>query len=184
MIAEIVAALMVGALVIGMILEPLVRGTTSRVSVLPPEPLDPEETPRGAALSALKEIEFDKATGKLSDDDYSALTNRYTVAAVEAIREEERVSRGLPGGERQDVGAPDAVEAVIAAKVRALRSASAPPAPGTAVCPTCGPRPEPNAVFCSTCGSRLPTGVSCVGCGASLPPDGKYCESCGRKVAA
>ena len=43
---------------------------------------DPEETPRGQALLALKEIEFDRATGKLSDNDYAMLRTRYEAAAI------------------------------------------------------------------------------------------------------
>ena len=35
------------------------------------EPEDLEETPKGIALAALREIEFDRATGKLSDEDYA-----------------------------------------------------------------------------------------------------------------
>ena len=180
MIVEIIAALVVGALALGLVLEPVVRGARGGRSPDPLDQIDPEDTPRGAALAALKEIEFDKATGKLSDADYSMLNERYTAAAVRAMRDEESAALSMP----RDESAPDAVEAVIAAKVRALRSASAPPAPGAPVCPTCGPRPEPDAIFCSTCGSRLPTGATCGGCGAPLPLDGKFCEACGRKVAA
>ena len=49
------------------------------------EPLDPEETPKGVALAALKEIEFDRETGKLSDVDYEFLKSKYTGQALEAI---------------------------------------------------------------------------------------------------
>jgi hypothetical protein len=31
-----------------------------------------------SAIDALREIEFDRATGKLSDDDYAALKTEYT----------------------------------------------------------------------------------------------------------
>ncbi len=48
---------------------------------------DPEDdlSPRAVALRALKEIEFDRATGKLSDADYEALEREYTAAAVAAL---------------------------------------------------------------------------------------------------
>ena len=167
---EVAAAAVVGVLALAWVLEPLLRP----VAGSPPddEPLDPEETRRGIALAALKEIEFDRATGKLSDGDYQELKARYTDTALAALRAE---AAG---------GGPDDVEAMIAGRVRSLRSARAStPSPAPA-CPACGPRPEPDAVFCSSCGSRLTAPGACGQCGATLPPDSRFCESCGTRVAA
>jgi hypothetical protein len=119
------------------------------------------------ALTALKEIEFDRETGKLSDADYAYLKEKYTAAALEALRAE----------------GPDDIEAMVAARVRVLRSASA-PSPGAMVCAACGPRPEPDAVFCSGCGVRLAVAGQCERCGAALAPDSRFCEGCGCRVAA
>jgi len=44
------------------------------------------DAPRNPALDALREIEFDRETGKLSDADYQALRSTYTQAAVELMR--------------------------------------------------------------------------------------------------
>lgn len=38
------------------------------------------------AIDALREIEFDRATGKLSDTDYASLKASYTQQAVDAMR--------------------------------------------------------------------------------------------------
>lgn len=43
---------------------------------------------RGEAIDALREIEFDRATGKLSDSDYNSLKSTYTRRAVDAMRAE------------------------------------------------------------------------------------------------
>ncbi|MEP7228390.1 MAG: zinc ribbon domain-containing protein [Gemmatimonadales bacterium] len=180
MAGEAVAALVVGIVALWLVLQPLVRPRSS--PPLPYEPLDPEETPKGVALAALKEIEFDRETGKLSDDDYEFLKAKYTVTAVEALRQEQ-------------VGAvSNDLEALIAAKVRALRSASATTPSDTAPlctssgsapgCEICGPRPEADAVFCSTCGRRLTAPQHCDRCGAGLVPGSRFCEACGRPVAA
>lgn len=186
MIAEVIAAVIVGAVALGLVLEPLLR-TPGRSGLAElAEAGDPEDTPRGMALSALKEIEFDRATGKLSDSDYQMLNTQYTAKALEATREEERetANRAPALSERPEVaGSPEAIEAIIAAKVRAIRLGAA-QLPGAPVCPTDGPRPEPDAIFCSTCGSRLPTGAACAGCHAPIPTDAHFCEACGRKVAA
>jgi len=175
---EAVTALLVGCAVVYLVLEPLIRGIAH--DVLPAEAEDLEQTPKGIALSALKEIEFDRATGKLSDADYQMLHARYTAKALEALRMEavqtSRVGMGA--------GTPDDIEARIAAKVTALRSASTPTSPGAVSCPACGPRPEPDAVFCSDCGTRLGAAGICASCGSRLAPGGAFCEGCGTRVAA
>jgi rRNA maturation endonuclease Nob1 len=146
MALEAVAALVVAVAVLWVVLQPLISPGMPRSAPL--EPLDPEETPKGIALAALKEIEFDRETGKLSDADYEYLKAKYTSAALEALRREPREPLSSD------------VEALIAARVRALRSASAATSSNTSAlaCVTCGPRPEPDAVFCSTCGGALGAG--------------------------
>jgi hypothetical protein len=167
MILEVVAAALVGLAVVWLVLQPLIA--PGRPSAPVYEPPEPEETPKGIALAALKEIEFDRETGKLSDEDYAFLKSKYTGAALEALRAEEK------GGD---------VEVMIAARVRALRSAATSAPPGAPTCPTCGPRPESDAVFCSTCGQRLQPGGACAGCGADVSPGSRFCEQCGTGVAA
>jgi hypothetical protein len=167
---ELGLAVALAAGVLWIVFQPLVRrGPTAPV---PAEPLDPEETTRGVALAALKEIEFDRATGKLSDADYEELKARYTAAALAALRKDSAAD------------GPDDVEALIAGRVRSLRFARASTPSPTPACPACGPRPEPDAVFCSSCGFRLEPPAWCGGCGASLPRDSRYCEACGTRVAA
>lgn len=181
MAGEALAAVVVGIAALWLVLQPLIRPRSS--PPLPFEPLDPEETPKGVALAALKEIEFDRETGKLSDEDYELLKAKYTLAAVEALR-----------GEQAGLVSND-IEALIAAKVRSLRSAPAttpldtcpPPAAASGsgpACDICGPRPEPDAVYCSTCGRRLAARQYCDRCGAGLVPGSRFCEACGRPVAA
>ena len=123
-----------------------------------------------AAVIALREIEFDRATGKLSDADYAELKTRYTREAIAAMRR----SATAPATETAASGRPtdDELEAVVRAyrdnKVRCLE---------------CGPRPEPDAVFCSNCGRYLRD--RCAGCGAPvLAADARYCETCGTSLAA
>jgi hypothetical protein len=170
MLAETLAAALVGLLALFVVLRPLIWPAPPEAPVF--EPVEQEETPRGVALLALKEIEFDRETGKLSDEDYRFLKEKYTAQALEALRAEE----GTKG--------PADVEALIAHRVRALRSAAASAPPGARVCVTCGPRPEADAVFCSTCGSRLPAAATCGHCGAALGVDSRFCEGCGSRVAA
>ncbi len=163
MIWEAVAAALLGVAIIWLVLQPLVRPGAPRLSIYVPP--DPEETRRGVAIAALKEIEFDRETGKLSDVDYAYLKARYTGEALDALRADEATAAGSD------------IEALIAARTRSL-------AGGTPMCATCGPRPEADAVFCSTCGVRIASTYDCSRCGAAVPADGRFCEQCGTGVAA
>ena len=139
MAGEAIAAALVGLAALWLGLQPLF---TAGKPLPPSEPLDLEETPRGVALAALKEIDFDRETGKLSEADYQFLKAKYTAIALEALRTE------------SDDTSAERLEAMIAARVRAVRTPGVDSGPR---CGTCGPRPEPDAVFCSTCGHRLGT---------------------------
>ena len=128
MALELLGALAIAALVLWLVFEPVLGLPRKSSEILEPEA--PEETRRGTALLALKEIEFDRETGKLSDRDYDLLKARYSAEALSAIAEE-------------DAAAQEASPAV--------------PVAGILSCATCGPRPEPDAVFCSHCGRRRGT---------------------------
>lgn len=133
------------------------------------EGADPDDdlSPRAVALRALKEIEFDRATGKLSDADYETLQAKYMAEALAALRREER------SGKR---------EAELPAPTKSTLPSSDVPRRS---CPTHGPRPESDAQFCSECGSRLGSAPGyCSRCGTSLERDARYCHSCGARVAA
>lgn len=123
---------------------------------------DDDMSPQTVALRALKEIEFDRATGKLSDTDYDQLKAKYTAEALAAMR-------GEPGSGSREPGVT--------------------PAPGsripTPTCPEHGPRPEPGAQFCSDCGRRLGAAPGyCARCGTALETESRYCNTCGARVAA
>ena len=146
---ELAAAAILAALILWMVLEPLLRTGPARVRAW--EPPEPEETARGVALAALREIEFDRETGKLSEADYAELKTRYTREALAALRDDPSAVPAVPAASAPSApSAPsDDLEAMIAARTRAILGAAAPP------CEFCGPRPEPDAAWCSTCGRRL-----------------------------
>jgi len=130
---------------------------------------DPDDdlSPQAVALRALKEIEFDRATGKLSDADYETLKAKYTAEALAALRTE---------AETRDEGRGMSLAPAV------THPSSPVPRP---TCPTHGPRPETDAEFCSECGTRLASAPGyCSRCGASLERDARYCHACGARTAA
>jgi double zinc ribbon protein len=174
MALEIVGALLIGLLVLWLVFEPALFPGRSTRRV--PEPEAPEETRRGIALLSLKEIEFDRATGKLSEGDYETLRTRYAGEAIAALAADQAGPNGAAG-----TGDP---EALIAARLHQLRSARTAGQPAPPSCSSCGPRPEPDARFCSACGLPLGTVSFCSSCGTALDVDNRFCTSCGSRVAA
>jgi hypothetical protein len=115
-------------------------------------------------IVALREIEFDRATGKLSESDYAELKRKYSQRALDELR----TTRG-------DV-APDPVPSdPIEARVLEYRQTHS-------ECPTCGVRPESDAVYCSTCGSYLSR--TCPRCASEVSEAGAaFCSRCGTTLA-
>src|SRR6185437_8042428 len=70
-----------------------------------------DSTSRESAIAALREIEFDRATGKLSETDYAALKAQYTRQAILAMRQQE--SADLPSSGVLHVD--DEIEAAVRA---------------------------------------------------------------------
>jgi hypothetical protein len=167
----VIVALVIGTLLavgaLAFVLYPVFFGVTRRATYAA---VVPRQSEREAAVGALREIEFDRATGKLSDTDYADLKARYTEEAVQAMRREDARPAEAPAGDGAE--ADDEIEAAV----RAYRAQHA-------ACPTCGPRPEPDADFCSTCGRYLHD--RCADCGAPVEAlDARYCLKCGNRLAA
>ena len=124
----------------------------------------------GTAIAALREIEFDKATGKLSDKDYDALRMMYTRDALAELRAADNLVAASvqAGGPVTD----DMIEAAIRRAKNAAHD-----------CTVCGPRPEPDGVFCSSCGRHL--AGNCGKCGTKVEMVGaRFCTGCGEGLAA
>ena len=131
----------------------------------------PRRAPEGAheptradrAVAALREIEFDRETGKLSESDYHALRTAYTADALAAMR-------------AQDASHVSVAEDEIEAAILQYRSRRL-------TCASCGPRREPEAIYCSTCGCYL--AGTCGRCGATVTGTGaRFCAACGHDLAA
>ena len=160
-------ALLVGTVIaliaVGFVLLPLFTDDTAARTRPAPAPV--ESAPPGTdAIGALREIEFDRATGKLSDADYETLKARYTGEALESMRASEQATVSPEALDRAE-------EAILRYRRRATR------------CVACGPRSEPDALYCSTCGRYLPG--RCDGCGAAVSePAARFCAACGKTLAA
>ncbi len=142
----LLGAVLVTAAVVLYVVQPVFSGEKASLASLDEE-FTEAEARRHLSLVALRDVEYDYATGKVDERDYRRLRDELGREALDALREVRR-SR-----ERAESSAPatDAVandlEQEIAAYRAALRA-------GT-LCDSCGAANVAEAVFCATCGSRL-----------------------------
>lgn len=142
---ELAAALVLAAVVLWLVLSPM-YGTAAVAAA--PNPLDdlvdPLETPRGRALEAIRELEFDRATGKIGERDFAELSARYSAEALQVLRTE------APGH-----GGPTCLQC------------GPRPEADAQFCSSCG-ADLATKLRCASCGAPFPaTGRFCTECGAA-----------------
>lgn len=114
---------------------------------------------REAVLSALRDLDFDFKTGKVTEEDYVPLRAQLM---EEAARSMERVSEE-----------EDKFEALIESRRRTLQKGP--------TCGTCGTALEDGQRYCAKCGSAVQE-ESCPSCGRKIRLGDQFCSSCGTKI--
>lgn len=150
------------AVVVALLGMPLLR--RRRPSASGPERLVAGSADEDPAVLALREIELDRAMGKLSESDYTALRAKYEAAAA-------ATTAAVPAAAPPAGALEDRAEALV----RYWRERRT-------ECAECGVRPEPEARYCSNCGRRL---APCPACGRQVTePGARHCASCGASLSA
>jgi membrane protease subunit (stomatin/prohibitin family) len=93
-------------------------------------------------LRSIKELEFDRAMGKLSDNDFQEMSGRLRARAARLMRD---LDAG--GGYRAQV------EQDLAKRLSEAPAAAA--APVVRFCSACGTERDADAKFCKNCGTKL-----------------------------
>lgn len=155
---------------LSLVLAPLINdGSEAATKVKPRVRTGPAPEASDGAVAALREIEFDRETGKLSDSDYAELKSRYTRAALDELRASDAANASMNAVAVLEI---DPVEAAIS-RARAQQKS----------CIDCGPRSEPDATYCSNCGRFFPG--QCSHCGVPVTsPGSAFCSSCGEVLVA
>src|SRR3990170_7322231 len=136
---ELVGMVLIVAATGVLILWPLLRRTDSASAEIAIAPAD-RGREKEMALAAIRELEFDYATGKISPEDYAVLRARYEAKALEAISQ----TAATPASEVDDGGGRH-LEALLEAEIAAARSKSR--------CVSCGQSLPREARFCPSCGA-------------------------------
>jgi cytochrome c-type biogenesis protein CcmI len=112
---------------------------------------------RGLAVQGLRELEFDREMGKLSDADYGALRTALENRALKAMQETDQLRDQLRKSSLSIAPTPaaEAVKRPVDQQppVLVLRPETRPP--DVLFCPQCGTRTLKDARFCAECGTAL-----------------------------
>ena len=136
----ILGAVLLVAAVVLFILQPMLSGQSASMHRELDEPTEAEAR-RRVTLLALRDVEYDYATGKLDENDYRTLKRELAAEALTAL---ERFDAETAAG---PAAAPPELEAEIERLRRGMES-------GT-TCSTCGSANEAGSRFCAYCGSPL-----------------------------
>jgi hypothetical protein len=109
---------------------------------------------KASLLVALRDLEAERDSGKLSGDDFRELNEQYRIRAREVLRELDALLS--PHRSAAQALLKSAASGDVAAASRASKPvvAETPAAPS---CTSCGVANDVDAVFCKKCGARLRT---------------------------
>jgi hypothetical protein len=123
-------------------LRPLVSAEEDRTAMFGHRTRAALEREKMLALRSIKELEFDRAMGKLSEPDWREMSGRLRARAT-------RLMRQLDAG----AGYREQIERELAQRLGdAARSRDLPSVPGCAACATVN---DVDAKFCKNCGNKL-----------------------------
>jgi hypothetical protein len=148
---------------------------------------------RETVLNALRDLDFDHTTGKITAEDYAPQRAELVAQGVAVLKQLDELGVAPNGASasaddeieravraRRKV-APRAVDDLIEGEVAARRRARA-PAADAVTCPQCGASAQASDKFCPQCGAAL--SITCPECGRPARPDDKFCAGCGAKLLA
>lgn len=137
------------------------RQGSRKGDVLAPKTVVTQDGRRESIFAALRDLDFDFRTGKVSEEDYQPLRAQLTIEAAQYIESEKNKDEQL--------------EALIQTRRKAKSQG--------VTCEQCGAPMKAGQQFCSKCGSTAKS-TSCPSCGKKMHASDLFCSSCGTKVEA
>jgi RNA polymerase subunit RPABC4/transcription elongation factor Spt4 len=140
-------------------------------------------------FTSLQDLDFEKAAGKLSEEDYEHARNDYLLQVSKVMarldelapKKKPRTKEGVKKRRKQEAQGASATEDG--------------PDEVSSSCPSCQEPLPQDARFCPVCGEETTAASetedapdeissSCPSCQESLPENARFCPECGEKVSA
>ena len=144
MLTVLMAATALVGLAVVRSVRPLVSDQDDRTTMVGQRTRAALEREKLLALRAIKELEFDRAMGKLSESDWQEMSGRLRARAA-------RLMRQLDAG----AGYREQVEKDLAKRLGATPAAAEAEAPAARFCASCGTPRDADAKFCKNCGTKF-----------------------------
>jgi hypothetical protein len=148
---------------------------------------------RDALYAALKDAEFDRETGKFTDEDYQIVRSRYMMEAAHVLQQLDRLTPEAEAALEAEIEraiaelrsdgkeiSPDLTEAVETEIGSLIKHVTASNKHALA-CPDCGQPYQAGDAFCAHCGASLAD--TCPECGVPYRPGDAFCARCGARLA-
>jgi RNA polymerase subunit RPABC4/transcription elongation factor Spt4 len=152
---------------------------------------------RETLLTALRDLDFDHATGKISAEDYAPQRAQLVAQGVEVLKQldalglserapaadgDDAIERAIAARRKPATGrtADESIEAQIAARRKPASDQRPAPAAGKVTCSNCGTLANSGDRFCPKCGQTL--ALTCLECGRPIRPGDHFCAACGAKL--
>jgi membrane protease subunit (stomatin/prohibitin family) len=154
-----------GAIVVAFVLYPVFTEATAGV---PAELNDADlaladlRDKKAMLYEVIHDLDFEKASGKISEDDYEDTRKSY-LAQVAAVMEK-----------LDALATPE--------KPREAKKQPPQKSKDARECASCGELNPKGSNFCLECGKHL--NLTCASCGESVPAKARFCNACGAKVSA
>ena len=127
---------------------------------------------RDTIYAAIKDLEFEQQTSKLSDEDYQSLRHKLELEAAEVLKDLNELKSGRKKPRKSRKSKASEKSSKQATITSSLKSPS---------CPSCGAAVSLEARFCPSCGLSLQR--NCPKCGSVYQASDNYCPECGAKIS-
>ena len=146
---------------------------------------------RVAIYTAIRELDFDHETGKVSDDEHARQRAELVRDGVAVLTRLDQLEAAQAAGDpleaaiaalrhADEAQAEVAQDAALEAAISGLRGTTA--VNGNHTCPECGTPAARDDRFCGNCGAVLE--ASCAECGTPHQPGDLFCAHCGATLEA
>lgn len=176
----VILAVLLSVTALYLVAQPLIaKAQTARpTAISAQEELEELLAQRDAAFQALRELNFDRRVGKITEEDFVVFEANLKQTAADSLRALDQWEA------RADDNLDSAIEKAVSAR-RAMHG-------GQQACPTCGRAVAPADKFCAHCGQPMPTApvqpapraaAVCSKCGQPCEGGDRFCASCGEPLS-